>query len=210
MSVCSLCSNLVSSDSPDLWNQALFETANFVVIPSLGSLVEGWVLIVPKKHFICMGALPADLLRELGQTKTAVGKMLSQQYGDVCAFEHGPHALNRQVGCGVDHAHLHLVPLEFDLRGAAESFMPSGVRWRPGSFESCRAAFDEGQDYLYIEQPLGRGCISAHIELGSQILRKAIAAQLGIPEQFSWRDYPRMEVVSRTIRALSGSADITI
>jgi ATP adenylyltransferase len=204
MGACCLCSNLVCTDSTDFWNKPLFESANFIVVPSLGSLVEGWLLIVPKKHFICMGALPGELLRELGQVKTAVATMLSNQYGEICAFEHGPHSVNRQVGCGVDHAHLHLVPLEFDLRSAAESFMPSGVHWKPGDLESCRAVFGKGQDYLYIEQPLGRGRIAAHNEFGSQILRKAIAAHLGAPEQFNWRNYPCVEVVSRTVRVLSG------
>jgi ATP adenylyltransferase len=208
MSACCLCSNLVSANSGDYWNRPLFESANFVVIPSLGSLVEGWVLIVPKRHFICMGALSADLLAELEQAKTTVAATLRQRYGEICAFEHGPHALNRQVGCGVDHAHLHLVPLQFDLRSAAEPFTPSEVHWVSGTLESCRAIFDKGQDYLYIEQPLGHGRIAAHTQLGSQTLRKAIAAHLGVSEQFSWRDYPHVEVVSRTVRALSGSVSV--
>lgn len=210
MSGCCLCSNLVSTDSPDFWNKPLFESPNFVVIPSLGSLVDGWVLIVPKRHFICVGALPADFLHELEQIKTAVAERLSQQYGEVCAFEHGPHSVNRQVGCGVDHAHLHLVPLQFDLKTAAESFMPPGVRWKAGGLQSCRAVFDKGLDYLYIEQPLGYGRIAAHTSLGSQILRKAIATHMGVPEQFSWRDYPQVEVISRTVRTLSGSVAGTI
>jgi ATP adenylyltransferase len=210
MSACCFCSNLVSADSNDSWNRPLLESANFVVIPSLGSLVEGWVLIVPKKHFICMGALPADLLHELDQTKTAVAMTLSRQYGQLCAFEHGPHAVNRQVGCGVDHAHLHLVPLQFDLRNAAERFTPPELHWAPATLESCRAVFDKAQDYLYIEQPLGSGRVAAHMGLGSQVLRRAIAAYLGVPEQFSWRDYPHIETVSRTIQALRGPSAITI
>jgi len=151
-----------------------------------------------------MGALPPDFLRELEQTKIAIAATLSHQYGEICAFEHGPHAVNRQVGCGVDHAHLHLVPLEFDLRSAADSFTAPEVRWKAGGLESCRAVFNKGQDYLYIEQPLGYGRIAAHRSFGSQILRKAIAAHLGVPEQFSWRENPCVEVISRTIRTLNG------
>jgi ATP adenylyltransferase len=206
MSDCCLCSNLVSANSGENWNKPLFESTNFVVIPSLGSLVEGWVLIVPKSHFICIGAFPADLLAELEQTKVAVAGILSQKYGEICAFEHGPHALNRKIGCGVDHAHLHLVPLQFDLRFAAKAFMPPDLNWVSGTLGNCRAIFSEGQDYLYVEQPLGHGRIAAHTHLGSQILRKAIASHLGMPEQFNWRDHPHVDVVSRTIRALSNSA----
>jgi hypothetical protein len=46
MSVCCLCSNLVSENSNEVWNRPLFESANFVVLPSLGSLVQGWLLLV--------------------------------------------------------------------------------------------------------------------------------------------------------------------
>lgn len=203
MSACCLCSNLVSADSSVPWNRPLRESENFVVIPSLGSLVEGWALIVPKKHFICIGAFPNDLFRELEQTKSAVAQTLSQHYGQVCAFEHGPNSVNRQVGCGVDHAHLHLVPLDFDLRKAAEGFTPSELHWTPATLNSCRTVFRGGWDYLYIEQPLGHGYIAAHKALGSQILRKAVAAHLGVPEEFNWRDFPQFETISRTIRTLS-------
>jgi diadenosine tetraphosphate (Ap4A) HIT family hydrolase len=205
MSPCCLCSKLVSADSSQFWDRPLLETPNFVVIPSLGSLVEGWLLVIPKQHFICIGALPTDLELELKKLKGVVAAMLAKQYGEVCAFEHGPNEANRKVGCGVDHAHLHLVPLKFDLRNAAEPFMPFATRWQSGSQDSCRTAFKAGQEYLYIEQPLGCVSVATHTEFGSQILRKAIAAHIGALEQFSWRDYPQVEVISRTIRALHGA-----
>jgi diadenosine tetraphosphate (Ap4A) HIT family hydrolase len=188
----------------------LLESENFVVIPSLGSLVEGWVLIVPKKHFICIGALPADLLCELEQTKTLAAARLGLQYGQVCAFEHGPHAVNRQAGCGVDHAHLHVLPLDFDLRTAAEPFAPPELGWAPATLESCRTAFHEGQDYLFVEQPIGNGFIASHRELGSQVLRRAIASRLGVPDQFNWREHPHTEVISRTIQALTDPGIVAV
>jgi ATP adenylyltransferase len=208
MSDCCFCPNLVSARTPDFWNKALLETANFVAIPSLGSLVEGWLLIVPKKHFICMGALPVELLGELRRTKDAVASALMRRYGEVCAFEHGPHSSNRQIGCGVDHAHLHILPLDFDLKQAAEPFMPPDARWEAGDFDTCRAVFADDRDYHYIEQPLGCGRIATSCGLGSQIFRKAIAAHLGVPDEFGWRNYPRLEVISKTIQALSGPEGI--
>lgn len=210
MSTCCLCSNLVSDGANEFWSRPLFESPNFVVLPSLGSLVEGWVLIVPKEHFISMGALSPDLLCEMDQVKTDVIGTLGRKYGELCAFEHGPCAANRKVGCGVDHAHLHIVPLDFDLVSAARPFMPPEAEWLDATWESCRAAFEKGQDYLYVEQPLGIGRISVHLSFGSQILRKAVAARLGVSEQFSWREYPQIEVVARTIRALGGSTGAAV
>ena len=203
MSDCCFCSTLVSDELNGSWNKPLFESANFAVLPSLGSLVEGWVLIVPKKHFICTGALPINLVREMNSLKADVCARLGFLYGELCAFEHGPSVAARSVGCGVDHAHLHIVPLRVDLVSAAAPFLPEGISWLPVDSGSCRVAFEKGHDYLYVEQPIGSsGLIATHPNFGSQVFRKAIASSLGIPEHFSWREHPQIQIVERTIRTL--------
>lgn len=200
MEACRLCSE-ISAVIPKAWNEALFESANFVAIPSLGSLVEGWLLLVPKVHRICMGALGDDL-HEMLQIKAAVASVLEQQYGSVCVFEHGPSAEKRHVGCGVDHAHLHFAPLEFDLATAALPFMPNQTTWRDAGPEDCRSAYKLGKDYLYIEQPLGVGRIAIADAFGSQILRRTIAKEIGKPDEFNWREYPQIANVDATRRDL--------
>ncbi|MDQ1405963.1 MAG: hypothetical protein QOG55_1592 [Acidobacteriaceae bacterium] len=210
MSDCCLCSILTSGSRSELWDEPIFESRNFVVIPSLGSLVEGWVLLVPKQHFISMGALSTSLGAELCQLKIQVVKLLSRKYGEMCAFEHGPSAANHEIGCGVDHAHLHILPLSFDLVQAAQVFMPSESRWTNATLETCQDAFKSGKDYLYIEQPVGTGRIATHSQFGGQIFRKAIAAQLGVPGKFNWRDYPYTENVNRTVQTLSDSVDLGV
>lgn len=204
MTSCCLCAEFSSAERKAYWNQPLFESANFAVIPSLGSLVEGWLLVVPKRHFICMGALSDPLAEEMREVTTTASTELKKKYGEVCAFEHGPCGANRAVGCGVDHAHLHLVPLTFDLAEAATCFLPSGNTWSTASIEDCRLAFAAGMDYLYLEQPLGAGRIVVGRLLGSQVLRRAIASRIGRPEEFNWRDYPETENVAKTISAFGG------
>lgn len=205
MSACCLCSNFVSGAPNDFWNKPLLESRNFAVVPSLGSLVEGWVLVVPKAHFICVGALPPELFQEMQHVQRAAAVTLRRQYGELCAFEHGPHAAELRVGCGVDHAHLHLLPLDFDLAIAASRLMPPGARWEAADASACRSAFREGLDYLYVEQPLGRGRIAVHADFGSQVLRRAIAKHLGTPEKFDWRSHPQTQVVARTIERWAAS-----
>lgn len=194
------------------WNEPLFETPNFVVLPSLGALVEGWLLLVPKDHFICMGALPTPLAIEMEQVKDNLYKLLVGVYGDVCAFEHGPSRANVSVGCGVDHAHLHLVPVAFDLCSAVAPFLPTDAAWNAGGLRECAAAFNRGEDYLYVEQAAGDGQIATHSDFGSQLLRRAIAARLGVPNQFNWREHPQLANISATIdtvqRALGQASGI--
>jgi hypothetical protein len=46
MSECCMCFNLVSARPREVWNTPVLESEHFVVLPSLGSMVPGWVLVV--------------------------------------------------------------------------------------------------------------------------------------------------------------------
>lgn len=196
---CCLCSSLISPSTFEAWNYPLFESPNFVVLPSLGALIEGWLLLVPKKHFICMGAVPGSIAAEMQEMKDMICKHVQQYYGQVCVFEHGPSRANVSVGCGVDHAHLHIVPVAFDLISAVTPLLPEDTIWSGAKLEECQAAFKRGEDYLYIEQPVGVGLIATNQGFGSQLFRRAIATQIGIANQFNWREYPQLPNVLVTI-----------
>ncbi len=202
MVVCRLCHDSLIRNPLEPWDSPLFESPNFIVLPSLGALIEGWLLIVPKEHYICMGAVPESLTSEMEEVKQIVVSALQTTYGQACAFEHGPSAGNLSIGCGVDHAHLHIVPLSLDLVSAASPFLPENVVWSEAGIKGCREAFDRGEDYLYFEQPVGVGKIASHREFGSQLFRRAISAHIGIPNQFSWREFPQLSNVSATIKRL--------
>src|SRR5258706_12627640 len=128
---CRFCDILFRNCPPGFWDRPLFESTNFVAIPSLGSLRKGWLLVVPKKHFLSTAALPPHLLQEMIKVKQALTEVLTESFGEIWAFEHGPAGGGRLAGCGVDHAHLHIVPLEIDLLQAARPFLPSCLELRP-------------------------------------------------------------------------------
>jgi ATP adenylyltransferase len=193
---CAFCSNISEPRNP--WDRPLFESENFVAIPSLGSLVEGWVLLVPRKHFISTGALTPTLHDEFSKFKRRVWAQMDSLYGEVCAFEHGPYAPTRAVGCGVDHAHVHLLPLGFDLLDASTEWVERR-RWQTASWSDCQGAFETHRDYLFVEQPLGVGRIALAERFDGQILRRAIAAAIGRPDEFNWRIHHQQSIIQKTI-----------
>lgn len=201
--LCALCSSI--TEPRDAWDRPVFQSENFIAIPSLGSLIEGWLLVVPRQHFISIGALTPTLLEEFASFKLDVAAHLISVYGEVCAFEHGPSAPNRQVGCGVDHAHVHLVPLRFDLVDAATIHLPE-AKWHAASWLECTHASAKGLDYLFVEQPLGVGRISVASQFGSQVLRRAIASSAGKLNEFNWRSHRHEANIERTITRLSSLA----
>jgi diadenosine tetraphosphate (Ap4A) HIT family hydrolase len=202
MNICRLCPELATNASVKAWNTPLFESLNFVALPSVGALVEGWLLLAPKRHFISLGALPDPLLPEMGEFKEFLCSVLTQCYGTVTAFEHGPSAAGRTLGCGVDHAHLHLVPVAFDLSNEVSPLMPKGATWTPAGIDDCRAAYLRRADYLYLEQPIGSGRIATHESFGSQLFRRAVASHIGAPHRYNWREFEQLPTVMATIRRI--------
>ena len=91
----------------------MFESDNFVVFPSLGQIVEGYLLIAPKKHYIGVSGIPKELYPELEEVCKKVRNKLSEVYCVPLFFEHGPHKESKG-GCCIDHAHIHAVPVKTD------------------------------------------------------------------------------------------------
>jgi diadenosine tetraphosphate (Ap4A) HIT family hydrolase len=202
MSNCRLCHILGADGAANVWDKPVLESTNFVAVPSLGALVPGWVLLLPKNHYLTMGAVPVSAIAEMEEVKWGLVSLLRQAYGELCAFEHGPSGPSREVGCGVDHAHLHFVPINIDLGSAVLPLLPRGAGWSEGDLSDCRRAFESGLDYLYLEQPLGRGRIAVHKRFGSQLFRRVVASHLGIDNEYNWRDYPKIDNIVTTVRAL--------
>src|SRR5581483_7342303 len=127
---CTFCAELKMGSDCALWNQPLAETENFVVVPSLGSLVQGWVLIVPKNHSLSLGAMHIGFRKEIDTLEKRIKESLHAQYRKpVVSFEHGPSAVKHGTGCGIDHAHLHLVPTDCDVLRHAQAWLPKSATW---------------------------------------------------------------------------------
>jgi diadenosine tetraphosphate (Ap4A) HIT family hydrolase len=201
---CTLSSlSLTTNHTHKLSDKILFSSDNFAVYVDRGALVEGWLLIVPYDHVICMGALSSELQRELDEVRTTMGAMLEQAFGSIVVFEHGPSEPNQSVGCTVDHAHLHLVPTAIDLMEGVKDIFPHPLNWQPvRGLRESRRYYEAGQPYLFLEQRPGQGQITTHPHFQSQMFRQVIARGVGKPEQYNWREYSQEANVLATIKRL--------
>lgn len=190
-------------DTRHIWNRILFESESFCAVPSLGALVEGWLLVVPKKEAICIGALQTPLLSELRSFVEMVASRLQTVYGPVALFEHGPRGKDTAVGCGVDYAHLHLVPTRYSLLSSARQLAPR-LRWRDAlGLSDTRAQFTRHRPYLYLEQPYGAtSYLTNGPSIPSQLFRRVVSQCLGTPEKYDWKRFPQLQNISATIAAL--------
>jgi ATP adenylyltransferase len=203
---CKLCAEMGLKAGREPWNEPLIETENFVVIPSLGALVEGWVLVVPKQHQISMGALPIELRTEAEEVECRTRAVLGWRYEKpIVGFEHGPSAEQHGTGCGVDHAHLHLLPLDCDLLTYVRPFVSTSIDWKACNWEDLAQAHTAGLDYLYVRQEGRTPLMAVCRDFGSQVFRKAVASFLSMDSHFSWREYPQIETVARTIGTVTNA-----
>lgn len=175
----------------------------FVAIASIGALIEGWSLIIPKDHQLSMRNV-YDKLQFKDFVETVI-PLLVQQYGSLIAFEHGSNKEGSITACGTDHAHLHLVPYCESLFSDLQS---SGLRWvqcrvseiasRVGSSEylfysklGVKKVWNDPVGYLHVlEHPI------------SQFFRQLIAARTGHAETSDYRRFPYLDAARQTRRTV--------
>jgi len=96
---CTFCNEFVGNLEKTLFYQVignkvrsriLKETNNFVVIPTVGQIIEGYLLIMPKKHYLSVGHLPDSFYPELESLYYETKNILIKYYASpVFFFEHG-------------------------------------------------------------------------------------------------------------------------
>jgi ATP adenylyltransferase len=202
---CTMCANAVARPDAAPWDTPIAVSRHFIAIPSLGALVPGWLLILPRRHFLNLARLPAGLQSELEKFTNEVIGCVADVYGQVIQFEHGPSAPNSAVGCSVDHAHLHVVPSTVDLRPIVSEILGEQLRWAPlkgGLFDKELRGTDS--PYLFFSKD-GDSWMAEHPTLGSQLFRRALASALNMDSEFNWRLNPQLQIVAQTIQDLSPS-----
>jgi ATP adenylyltransferase len=181
------------------WNQVLHETAHFVVLPTLGMLVEGWLLIVPKKEHLNFGQLSSVEIEDYRQLTDYLHEFYRACYSEPVVFEHGPAMARTSVGCGVDYAHRHIVPLDFSLIGWAKELVKENWVCAPDS-DTIQELAAMGVSYLHIRES-GFDWIAVGENIGSQVLRKVIAVATSQSEKWDWKQYHFESNIESTIQA---------
>lgn len=175
------------------------------VIMSLGSLVPGWLLVVPRTCTPNFRQLPWEIHPKLSSVVRCLVAELERFEGQVFAFEHGASNPTNATACGVEQAHLHVVPLPFDLLTAAEQhahtqglpFVPLGRPLDPwatipahGDYLLVQRAYDSAAALILPDQPL------------SQWFRRVIAIELHRSTEWDYRERPQIDNMVRTAAGL--------
>nr|WP_321357812.1 hypothetical protein [uncultured Draconibacterium sp.] len=184
-------------DINNICNKPLFESEHFKVIPSIGSIVEGWLLMIPKTHFISFAYMSQELLIEAQEVSVQIINIIKKEYNsDVVVFENGAGELNTKIGCGVDYAHIHFVPIKINAKHIIDSFYKRELLWKKifslkelSTYKTNYYLINDSSNYFVGIPPFAE----------SQLIRKGIAESVGMPHKFDWKKYPFEENVVKTI-----------
>jgi len=201
---CCFCQTFTTAGRNATWDTVLHDSGNFLIVPTKGALVPGWLLVVAKRHALCVGALSGSELDELTSCLATARGLVQENFGASTIFEHGPSQAGTSLGCGIDHMHLHVAPLKFSLRKAVNNSFPQ-IKWQPLlDISATRPLFESQTGYGLVKEPTEEKIYWCSPPAGvTQIFRRAIAAEIGIPDEFDYRTHPQLSNVTQTLAVLS-------
>ncbi len=202
--------NCIFCDRSQFEERLVHEYADFYVIATLGQITDGgYVLLVPKKHISCMGALDTgqtlDALAITKQTCRALTheyklKQVRDTLWPITLFEHGV------VGQTVQHAHLHFIPATIDITGRIRNDFPvAEIDELEFAGELWHSYKERPEPYLYWTRPDGKAMVCWNPPAPKQYLRSITAELLGRSERANWRMMdPKLdrELWSETVQRL--------
>jgi diadenosine tetraphosphate (Ap4A) HIT family hydrolase len=189
---CPLCLAVTDAQTGDPkheFNTPLYETANFFVLPCVGPLIEGHVLIVSKIHKESLAALDEVQLNEVISILSFVRSRTS--YRNSLITEHG--SLDDQAGGAcIVHCHIHIIPEMGRYNSALDPMLP--VTKLVTLKEILRVSYP----YILSMQLDGEIKLYQAYNAYSQMMRKAICSALKRNDG-DWKQSHDVKVSKKTI-----------
>lgn len=164
-------------------NMIIYESPNFVVIPGLGPLAPGYLMIMTKEHYLSLAQIPDSLMKEYLEVEEDVQKILTAMYGKpVFFYEHGTAAAGATGLKSIVHMHVHVM-IDNELKPFYREML---------SMRRITTVKDAGEKaYFYYKDPLtGEEWLvdDPEVYIQRQIHRQIYAEEHNLAkDQFNWR-----------------------
>ncbi|MFG2995179.1 methyltransferase domain-containing protein [Streptomyces sp. NPDC048340] len=176
------------------------------VLSGLGSLLPGYVLVVPRRHTTSLGELPPADLAEAFSVGWCFAERIEREFGHpVVLVEHGSSGAAGAIGAAdpgtasaaasrhrtggscITHSHLHIFPLS----DAAHSplFAAPGSRKISGLSSLIDTAHRK-KNYYFCTWKRDEGYLLSDPDLPSQYARRVWAGTLDAPDLWDWAAFP--------------------
>lgn len=199
---CRFCSIKNGNRIFELIDAPIIENENYYLLSSIGALVEGWTLVIPKKHECSMKKHYTN--SNFYSFINNCIRIIKKAYGvnKVIVFEHGANKFGSMTACGTNHSHIHIVPLNDSLLNDFSAAL-SVAKVKFDQVEDC---VKDSEYLLYAEVADKFETSECYLHLLrepiSQFFRRIIADKLGCPEKYNYREYNNIEVSAATVKTL--------
>lgn len=171
---------------------------NFVIMPSLGQIRSGHLLICPNEHVEAFSDLPEKDMEHVFKIMDKVkGFYQSFAFSDTIFFEHGCSTTRGIFGAAsITHAHLHALPFmeheDEDLMAELRND-DNNIIQPIQHFRELKTAFEKHASYvLYVNTKGEMFMILAKKEWESQYMRK-ISGKIVGNEDYDWKGKNEVE-----------------
>lgn len=169
-------------------NRFCFESKDFIVVPSVSPLNAGHILIFTKEHNSSMMSLSNPTKIQLFELVDQMYNNVQKHFGSPIIFEHGANDPADQ-GCGVNHAHIHILPLEASIRcEVMEEIKGSYLPDNWGNIQELLSGDNISSSYLLYGEDTDNMFFYNSGIIPSQSIRRIISAKLG-KSQWNWKEY---------------------
>jgi diadenosine tetraphosphate (Ap4A) HIT family hydrolase len=167
-------------------SEALLKTEEFIVIADVAPVVPGHMLIFPVTHVSAISLLSPEGRGEIERLRGVISRALKLETGRASiAFEHGLCGTSGRDGCGIDHAHLHVLPSPGDVGSVmrkaydcreVESLKDLPIMTSPGT-----------QEYLVLIDERER-CFYAEVRTPTRQFFRRVISEMLSNEFWNWHD----------------------
>jgi diadenosine tetraphosphate (Ap4A) HIT family hydrolase len=179
-------------------SRVLEESANFATIADISPLVEGHLLVAPRRHYFNFAAAMLEHRDEATAALSSAARWVRETYGASALFEHGTDPSGIGGAC-IHHAHVHVLPVAavhlvavMRSDGLDVATVSDIHEWaRAGSHNRSYLLCSDGQTFTmaFPSQPPRR-----------QYLRAAAGEVLGIPDpEWDWSVVIRKHLLRATV-----------
>ena len=175
----------------------IYESDNFYVVPELGAMLKGYLMIVPKEHILSVAQFPKSYFTEYYEVCEDVEKILLNAFkGSVVTFmEHGSGPSGKTSHKkSIVHAHTHVV-VDFTLKKDYKEMV---------SLKKCEDITLASKVHYFSYQEGCKGdlliSMDPEVYVQRQFPRQVMAEELNLaPGQYNWRENEFKEMTDTTL-----------
>ncbi len=219
---CSFCNEILGSNYNNFFNiyiendfkkcglnnRIVGETKNYLLMPMVGPLVPGYLLLLPKEHYSSFANMDEEQIEEAICIKNIVKKLFYKYYGKSVVFEHGALNKLKKGACCSDHAHLHIVATPVDVM---DCFSDYGFDVREiDSLKEVRCQVSRNMPYLFYEDFEGKSILMDAPIVETQFIRKLLATKMGEKDRSLWNKNIHVDWMIDIIKKLKNEIGIKL